>query len=176
MRFPQRLQKAEWKFLCLFSVFHVVASKIRYLQEYHNRVLHNIYPVPSGTDIANTLKYFSQTLLSILSRTGKKENQDASNLTVPMTMCLFPVPFPLTPSLRPQVSSINPTVTRSLLYSVLRDAPSERGQQSRDAQLSDYPSLDYQGLYVTLVTLLDLVPLLQHGQHGKQALEPFQYA
>uniref|UniRef100_A0A8C6QFL0 Unc-79 homolog n=1 Tax=Nannospalax galili TaxID=1026970 RepID=A0A8C6QFL0_NANGA len=141
------------------------ASKIRYLQEYHNRVLHNIYPVPSGTDIANTLKYFSQTLLSILSRTGKKENQDASNLTVPMTMCLFPVPFPLTPSLRPQVSSINPTVTRSLLYSVLRDAPSERGPQSRDAQLSDYPSLDYQGLYVTLVTLLDLVPLLQHGQH-----------
>ncbi|XP_036061484.1 protein unc-79 homolog isoform X16 [Onychomys torridus] len=89
-----------------------VASKIRYLQDYHNRVLHNIYPVPSGTDIANTLKYFSQTLLS-----------------------------------------------------VLRDAPSERGPQSRDAQLSDYPSLDYQGLYVTLVTLLDLVPLLQHGQH-----------
>ncbi|XP_032201004.1 protein unc-79 homolog isoform X4 [Mustela erminea] len=143
----------------------IVASKIRYLQEYHNRVLHNIYPVPSGTDIANTLKYFSQTLLSILSRTGKKENQDASNLTVPMTMCLFPVPFPLTPSLRPQVSSINPTVTRSLLYSVLREAPSERGLQSRDAHLSDYPSLDYQGLYVTLVTLLDLVPLLQHGQH-----------
>ncbi|XP_039596949.1 protein unc-79 homolog isoform X3 [Polypterus senegalus] len=141
------------------------ASKIRYLQEYHNRVLHNIYPVPSGTDIANTLKYFSQTLLSILSRTGKKDNQDASNLAVPMTMCLFPVPFPLTPSLRPQVSSINPTVTRSLLYSVLRDAPSDRGQQSRDAQLSEYPSLDYQGLYVTLVTLLDLVPLLQHGQH-----------
>ncbi|KAK7904749.1 hypothetical protein WMY93_017356 [Mugilogobius chulae] len=146
------------------------ASKIRYLQEYHNRVQHNIYPVPSGTDIANTLKYFSQTLLGILSRTGRKENQEASNLAVPMTMCLFPVPFPLTPSLRPQVSSINPTVTRSLLYSVLRDAPSDRsgqGQQSRDAQLSEYPSLDYQGLYVTLVTLLDLVPLLQHGQHGE---------
>ncbi|XP_012594049.2 protein unc-79 homolog isoform X5 [Microcebus murinus] len=95
-----------------------VASKIRYLQEYHNRVLHNIYPVPSGTDIANTLKYFSQTLLR-----------------------------------------------RQRKSSVLRDAPSERGPQSRDAQLSDYPSLDYQGLYVTLVTLLDLVPLLQHGQH-----------
>lgn len=108
---------------------------------------------------------------SILSRTGKKENQDASNLTVPMTMCLFPVPFPLTPSLRPQVSSINPTVTRSLLYSVLRDAPSERGLQSRDAHLSDYPSLDYQGLYVTLVTLLDLVPLLQHGQHGEHFIQ-----
>lgn len=89
-------------------------------------------------------------------------------------MCLFPVPFPLTPSLRPQVSSINPTVTRSLLYSVLRDAPTERGQQSRDAQLSDYPSLDYQGLYVTLVTLLDLVPLLQHGQHGKCTYESLQ--
>lgn len=107
---------------------------------------------------------------SILSRTGRKESQEASNLAVPMTMCLFPVPFPLTPSLRPQVSSINPTVTRSLLYSVLRDAPADRGgaaQQSRDAQLSEYPSLDYQGLYATLVTLLDLVPLLQHGQHGE---------
>uniref|UniRef100_A0A4W3HGP9 Unc-79 homolog, NALCN channel complex subunit n=1 Tax=Callorhinchus milii TaxID=7868 RepID=A0A4W3HGP9_CALMI len=90
----------------------VAEPDIRYLQEYHNRVLHNIYPVPSGTDIANTLKYFSQTLLS-----------------------------------------------------VLRDAPTERSQQSRDAQLSEYPSLDYQALYVTLVTLLDLVPLLQHGQH-----------
>lgn len=107
---------------------------------------------------------------SILSRTGRKESQEASNLAVPMTMCLFPVPFPLTPSLRPQVSSINPTVTRSLLYSVLRDAPADRGgtaQQSRDAQLSEYPSLDYQGLYATLVTLLDLVPLLQNGQHGE---------
>uniref|UniRef100_A0A8C0V713 Unc-79 homolog, NALCN channel complex subunit n=1 Tax=Cyanistes caeruleus TaxID=156563 RepID=A0A8C0V713_CYACU len=165
MTLSKSAKKLNENFCVCFFVFYVVASKIRYLQEYHNRVLHNIYPVPSGTDIANTLKYFSQTLLSILSRTGKKENQDASNLTVPMTMCLFPVPFPLTPSLRPQVSSINPTVTRSLLYSVLRDAPSERGQQSRDAQLSDYPSLDYQGLYVTLVTLLDLVPLLQHGQH-----------
>ncbi|XP_010170737.1 protein unc-79 homolog [Antrostomus carolinensis] len=171
-----RLYEQQTPALGFLPLMKQVASKIRYLQEYHNRVLHNIYPVPSGTDIANTLKYFSQTLLSILSRTGKKENQDASNLTVPMTMCLFPVPFPLTPSLRPQVSSINPTVTRSLLYSVLRDAPSERGQQSRDAQLSDYPSLDYQGLYVTLVTLLDLVPLLQHGQHGKLALETFQYA
>lgn len=107
---------------------------------------------------------------SVLSRTGRKESQEASNLAVPMTMCLFPVPFPLTPSLRPQVSSINPTVTRSLLYSVLRDAPADRGaapQQSREVQLSEYPSLDYQGLYATLVTLLDLVPMLQHGQHGE---------
>lgn len=114
------------------------------------------------------LSLFSFPRSSILSRTGRKENQEAPNLAVPMTMCLFPVPFPLTPSLRPQVSSIHPTVTRSLLYSVLRDAPSDRGgQQSRDAQLSEYPSLDYQGLYVTLVTLLDLVPLVQHGQHGE---------
>ncbi len=112
---------------------------------------------------------------SILSRTGRKESQEASNLAVPMTMCLFPVPFPLTPSLRPQVSSINPTVTRSLLYSVLRDAPADRGgatQQSREVQISDYPSLDYQGLYATLVTLLDLVPLLQHGQHGESRPPP----
>jgi len=59
---PKSAENLNESFLCFF-VFYVVASKIRYLQEYHNRVLHNIYPVPSGTDIANTLKYFSQTLL-----------------------------------------------------------------------------------------------------------------
>lgn len=116
---------------------------------------------------------------SVLSRTGRKESQEASNLAVPMTMCLFPVPFPLTPSLRPQVSSINPTVTRSLLYSVLRDAPADRGaapQQSREVQLSEYPSLDYQGLYATLVTLLDLVPMLQHGQHGESTPACYRFS
>ncbi|GFO35399.1 unc-79-like protein, partial [Plakobranchus ocellatus] len=41
-------------------------SKIRNLREYYNKVTNNIAPQPTGVDIANTLKYFSQTLLSVL--------------------------------------------------------------------------------------------------------------
>uniref|UniRef100_A0A1B0CGN5 Uncharacterized protein n=1 Tax=Lutzomyia longipalpis TaxID=7200 RepID=A0A1B0CGN5_LUTLO len=38
-------------------------AKLRSLYDYHLRLLHNIIPLPSGVDIANTIKYFSQTLL-----------------------------------------------------------------------------------------------------------------
>ncbi|SPP83777.1 protein unc-79 homolog isoform X4 [Drosophila guanche] len=41
-------------------------AKLRALHEYHVRLLHNILPAPSGVDIANNIKYFSQTLLTVL--------------------------------------------------------------------------------------------------------------
>ncbi|CAN8031368.1 unnamed protein product, partial [Ixodes persulcatus] len=43
-----------------------VTAKIRNLHDYHTRILHGLPPLPSGVDVANTLKYFSQTLLSVL--------------------------------------------------------------------------------------------------------------
>lgn len=46
-----------------FLIFPVQA-KLRCLHDYHQRLLHNSVPLPSGVDIANTLKYFAQTLLS----------------------------------------------------------------------------------------------------------------
>lgn len=48
----------------LFSF--IVQAKLRALHEYHVRLLHNVLPAPSGVDIANNIKYFSQTLLSKL--------------------------------------------------------------------------------------------------------------
>ncbi|KAG4066741.1 hypothetical protein HA402_012808 [Bradysia odoriphaga] len=41
-------------------------AKLRCLHDYHLRLLHNIVPPPSGIDIANTIKYFSQTFLTVL--------------------------------------------------------------------------------------------------------------
>ncbi|CAH2054946.1 unnamed protein product, partial [Iphiclides podalirius] len=41
-------------------------AKIRSLYDFQLRLMHNIPPLPSGVDIANTVKYFSQTLLSVL--------------------------------------------------------------------------------------------------------------
>ncbi|XP_063244249.1 protein unc-79 homolog [Bacillus rossius redtenbacheri] len=41
-------------------------AKIRNLHDYQLRLLHGIMPVPSGVDVGNTLKYFSQTLLTVL--------------------------------------------------------------------------------------------------------------
>ncbi|XP_041355146.1 protein unc-79 homolog isoform X3 [Gigantopelta aegis] len=41
-------------------------SKIRNLKDYHYRIVNNLTPLPTGADIANTLKYFSTTLLNVL--------------------------------------------------------------------------------------------------------------
>ncbi|XP_028968019.1 protein unc-79 homolog [Galendromus occidentalis] len=41
-------------------------AKIKNLQEFHTRILYGLPPPPSGVDVANTLKYFSLTLLSVL--------------------------------------------------------------------------------------------------------------
>ncbi|XP_058827136.1 protein unc-79 homolog isoform X1 [Topomyia yanbarensis] len=41
-------------------------AKLRCLHEYHVRLLSNQIPAPSGSDIGNTIKYFSQTLLTVL--------------------------------------------------------------------------------------------------------------
>ncbi|GBP28886.1 Protein unc-79 homolog [Eumeta japonica] len=43
-----------------------VTAKIRSLYDCQLRLMHNMQPLPSGVDIANTVKYFSQTLLSVL--------------------------------------------------------------------------------------------------------------
>ncbi|XP_021924860.1 protein unc-79 homolog isoform X4 [Zootermopsis nevadensis] len=43
-----------------------ITARIRNLHDYQLRLLYNIMPVPSGVDVANTLKYFSQTLLTVL--------------------------------------------------------------------------------------------------------------
>ncbi|KAG0428209.1 hypothetical protein HPB47_024799 [Ixodes persulcatus] len=48
------------------SALNYVTAKIRNLHDYHTRILHGLPPLPSGVDVANTLKYFSQTLLSVL--------------------------------------------------------------------------------------------------------------
>ena len=48
----------------LYFPFNVsVTAKIRNLKDYHYRMINSVSPVPSGVDIANTLKYFSQSLL-----------------------------------------------------------------------------------------------------------------
>lgn len=41
-----------------------VTVKIRSLYDYQLRLMQGVVPPPSGVDIANTIKYFSQTLLS----------------------------------------------------------------------------------------------------------------
>ena len=46
-----------------FLIFIPVTAKIRNLKDYHHRIVNNLAPIPSGVDIANTLKFFSQMLL-----------------------------------------------------------------------------------------------------------------
>ncbi|XP_076284317.1 UNC-79 domain-containing protein isoform X2 [Lasioglossum baleicum] len=52
--------------------FAAYSLKLASLHDYYQRLLHGSQPVPSGLDMANTLKFFSQSLLSLL-----KEVRDA---------------------------------------------------------------------------------------------------
>ncbi|CAK1545778.1 unnamed protein product [Leptosia nina] len=57
--------------LALEPLNQKVTAKIRSLYDCQLRLMHNIQPLPSGIDIANTVKYFSQTLLSVLKDVPK---------------------------------------------------------------------------------------------------------
>ncbi|XP_043258139.1 protein unc-79 homolog [Colletes gigas] len=46
--------------------FAAYSLKLTSLHDYYQRLLHGSQPVPSGFDMANTVKFFSQTLLSLL--------------------------------------------------------------------------------------------------------------
>lgn len=46
--------------------FAAYSLKLTSLHDYYQRLLHGTQPVSSGLDMANTVKYFSQTLLSLL--------------------------------------------------------------------------------------------------------------
>ena len=52
------------KLITFYWTFQV-AAKVRNLHDYQLRLMNNAASPPSGNDVANTLKYFSQTLLGI---------------------------------------------------------------------------------------------------------------
>jgi len=41
----------------------LVSSKVRALNDFYNNIATGVTPLPSGFDIANAVKYFSQALL-----------------------------------------------------------------------------------------------------------------
>ncbi|KAF7267135.1 hypothetical protein GWI33_019628 [Rhynchophorus ferrugineus] len=93
-------------------------AKIRNLYEYQLRLMQGILPPPSGVDIAITIKYISQTLLSVL--------KDVKNS-----------PFDL-----------------------LKD-PEMDG-----VRIGLFPSLDYKGLYNSIIPLIEVAPLITNGLHA----------
>ncbi|XP_075984976.1 UNC-79 domain-containing protein isoform X3 [Anticarsia gemmatalis] len=68
-----------------------VTAKIRSLYDFQLRLMHNIQPLPSGAEVANTVKYFSSTLLSVLKdvpRSPLEMMRDADS--DPDRMALYP--------------------------------------------------------------------------------------
>ena len=49
-----------------FSISYIVTAKIKALTDFHNVIEARSVAAPHGSDIANSLKYFNQTLLGIL--------------------------------------------------------------------------------------------------------------
>ncbi|XP_050313784.1 protein unc-79 homolog isoform X3 [Anthonomus grandis grandis] len=92
-------------------------AKIRSLYDYQLRLMQGILPPPSGVDIANTIKYFSQTLLSVLKDVSRS-------------------PFEL-----------------------LKDPKND------EVRMALFQSLDYKGLYNSIVSLIEVAPLITNGLH-----------
>lgn len=123
--------------MCNFS-----QAKLRCLHDYHLRLLHNVVPAPSGVDIANTIKYFSQTFLSeFFSVFFQSKNG-------------FSFSFFFVQSL-----------------AVLKDVPNSPHQIIKDPsqdhiRMSAYPNLEYGNLYNALAMLLDVASNIQFGLNG----------
>ncbi|RWS14223.1 protein unc-79-like protein [Dinothrombium tinctorium] len=90
-------------------------AKIKSLQDACNRFANQAFPQPSPADISNTLKYFSQVLLSVLKDV--------------------------------------PSLPLDVICSSEKD----------HWRCSNFPSLDYHGLYAVLVQLLEILPQVQGG-------------
>lgn len=130
----------------MFS-FRAVQAKLRCLHDYHLRLLHNIVPAPSGVDVANTIKYFSQTFLSESLHT--------------FSVCILPTHLqldrlPFFPS----------------FAGVLKDVPSSPHQMIKDPsqdhiRMSAYPNLEYGNLYNALAMLIDVAQNIQFGLNGE---------
>lgn len=93
-------------------------------------------PIPTGVDIANTIKYFSQTLLS--------------KFIININIYIFVI----------QSCNIVTAVLKDVPnypYELLKDPDND------NTRLSLFPSLDYKGLYNALLPLLEVAPLIQNG-------------
>ncbi|XP_011502414.1 PREDICTED: protein unc-79 homolog, partial [Ceratosolen solmsi marchali] len=111
--------------------------KLTLLHEYYQRLLHGNQPIPSGLEIANTFKYFFQTLLSVLKDVEKS----------PYEMLKFQ-------KLDSERMSLHPNLDYKQLYNAL-------------SQLTDViPSIHLHGLKVFGQALLQclscLLPFLEH--------------
>lgn len=133
----------------IFSLLFVciaVQAKLRCLHDYHLRLLHTVGPPPSGVDIANTIKYFSQTFLSKLLR------------VVDVALSFGMVS--------------HSSFWTSKTAAVLKDVPSSPHQLIKDPsqdhiRMSAYPNLEYGNLYNVLAMLLDVAPNIQVGLVSK---------
>jgi protein unc-79 len=106
------------------------------LHDFQLRLLHGIVPVPSGFDIANTIKNFSQTLLCKLNHLIKLFFSNIS-----------------------QKKGVLKDVPSSPLEML-------RNCEQDSARLALFPNLDYKGLYNAIVQLMDVAPLIQFGMHS----------
>ena len=117
-------------------------AKIKNLQELQLRLVSGSVPQPQGHEVANSLKYFRLVKFTESTKYSQYLNQ-----------FFF-------------LQNIKYTYFSATLLGVLRDVPGQpmvmMRCRERDAErLSLFPSLDYKGLYSTLLQFLDLVHLFQ---------------
>lgn len=131
-----------------------VSLKLTNLHDYYQRLLHGSQPVPSGLEMANTLKYFSQTLLC------KNFDTCIHHVHLNSLIATFII-FIL------RIFFWNIFFFSALLKEV-REAPLEmvKSQKYDAERMALYPNMDYKQLYNALTQLIDVVSSIHIGLQG----------
>lgn len=126
-----------------------VSLKLTSLHDYYQRLLHGSQPVPSGLDMANTLKFFSQMLL-------------CKNFDIYIYIYIF------TLILCNEIILFSRYIFFPALLKEVREAPLEmvKSQKYDAERMALYPNLDYKQLYNALTQLIDVVSSIHIGLQG----------
>lgn len=127
-----------------------VSLKLTNLHDYYQRLLHGSQPVPSGLEMANTLKYFSQTLLC------KNFDTCIHHVHLNSLIATFIISF------------LGYFFFFSALLKEVREAPLEmvKSQKYDAERMALYPNMDYKQLYNALTQLIDVVSSIHIGLQG----------
>lgn len=155
------------------------------MNEYYNNIVNCSLPVANtGADIASTLKYFSQTLLSILKETNLDESALADNTADPLALdssCVSLVSKIQQQNDSAQETGSNDTksgpnllalaessnsfgiIVNQPVSSLTKDSDEDKLYSNR---IKKFPNLNYSTLYHSLLNIIEIIPMIQISQIG----------
>jgi hypothetical protein len=146
----------------------IVASKIRTLNECYNNIVNGQSQAATlGTDLVSTLKYFSNTLLTVLKEVSTDDN-DVTLINTNGNEINENNDNYLDDSIQDSIN-IN-DIEDNLKNLNLSDSPNKNNNEriiSYNLRIKQFPNLSFSTLYHALLNIIEIVPTMQTNQIGK---------